>query len=205
MTNSRRRSNDCSPADETDGDAASRISAFSAMAFWPARQLGQIGGPMGRGAQRALAAPARWALLSSLDAALSGLDAAVASPLAQEILDRIMASSLADDVLERLVGRVVDSQEAERAIERVIDSRLVDAGVLQLLDSDALWTLITEIVRSPVVTAAISQQGVGFAGQVAGVVRDRSRDADNRLERLARRLARRSSPAVGPTGNLPAT
>jgi hypothetical protein len=45
--------------------------------------------------------------------------------------------------------------------------------------------------RSPAVTAAITQQSVGFADQVAGELGERSRQADARLERIARRLLRR--------------
>jgi len=60
-----------------------------------------------------------------------------------------------------------------------------------LLESDELWLLVDEIAGSPSVTRAISQQGVGFADQVAGVVRRRSERADARLERAAHRLVRR--------------
>jgi hypothetical protein len=41
------------------------------------------------------------------------------------------------------------------------------------------------------VTEAITRQSVGFADQVAGQVRDRSRNADARLERAARRVLKR--------------
>src|SRR2546430_2632987 len=67
---------------------------------------------------------------------------------------------------------------------------------LGLLRNEALWVLVEEIAQSPVVTAAIGQQGVGFANQVAGVVRQRSGAADDRLERLVRRLARRTPRTV---------
>jgi hypothetical protein len=43
------------------------------------------------------------------------------------------------------------------------------------------------------VTAAISHQSVGFAEEMAGVVRDRSQKADARVERIARRLFRREA------------
>jgi hypothetical protein len=47
------------------------------------------------------------------------------------------------------------------------------------------------IARSPAVTDAIGRQSLGLADQVAGVVRDRSRGADDRLETAVRGLVRR--------------
>ena len=52
--------------------------------------------------------------------------------------------------------------------------------------------MVDEIAHSPAVTDAIGQQSVGFADQVAGQVRVRSQRADARVERVARRLLRRS-------------
>jgi hypothetical protein len=72
-----------------------------------------------------------------------------------------------------------------------MQSRLLDETVVRLLESDDLWLLVQEIARSPAVTAAITQQSVGFADQVAGGVRARSRNADAWLEQRARRLLRR--------------
>src|SRR5450755_2220360 len=90
------------------------------------------------------------------------------------------------------VELVLESAAAERLVRGVMESRLIDAVLAELLESDGLWVMIEEIAQSPAVTNAISQQGVGFANQMAGVVRDRSRTADDRLERLARRFTRRA-------------
>jgi hypothetical protein len=51
--------------------------------------------------------------------------------------------------------------------------------------------LVEEIAESPAVTDAITQQGFGFADEVAGGMRARSRNADAWLERAARRALRR--------------
>jgi hypothetical protein len=58
--------------------------------------------------------------------------------------------------------------------------------------------MIDEIAGSPAVTAAISQQGLGFADQVTDEVRTRSRKADDWLERAARRLAHRPPRVLPP-------
>ena len=142
--------------------------------------------------RRAAAAPARWALLTTVDTALFVLDDVLASPITKEAVERIVASPVVEDVVERLVAQALDSPEAERLVGRLVDSRLVETAMLDLLRNEALWVLVEEIAQSPVVTAAIGQQGVGFANQVAGVVRQRSGAADDRLERLVRRLARRT-------------
>jgi hypothetical protein len=85
----------------------------------------------------------------------------------------------------------LDSPRAAQLVERTLDSRLVDAAVARVLVSDELWIVVDEIARSPSVTAAISQQGAGFVDQVAGELGERSRRADARLERMARRLLHR--------------
>jgi len=71
--------------------------------------------------------------------------------------------------------------------------------VARLVRTDALWLLVDEVARSPAVTEAIAQQGVGFADEVAGAVRVRSRRADALLERAARRALRRGPAAGAPT------
>jgi hypothetical protein len=164
------------------------------------------------------AAATRWAVLSALDATLAVADATLASALAREALTRILTSPLVDDVLrrlavqaldspelDRLVSEALDSPEAERLAGRVIDSRLIDVVVERLLESDGLWLLVDEIARSPSVTEAISQQGAGFVNQIAGVARDRSRNADDRLERLAARLASRLPGVRAHPGGEPAS
>jgi hypothetical protein len=133
-------------------------------------------------------------------AILGIVDLALDSRIVQEAVDRALTSGVADEVvarvldgpeLERLVDRVLASPGVERAVARVIDSRLMDEGVARLLDSDDLWLLVDEIARSPSVTTAIGHQSVGFADQIAGALRARSRRADDRMEHAARRLVRR--------------
>jgi hypothetical protein len=49
------------------------------------------------------------------------------------------------------------------------------------------------------VTEAISRQGMGLADQMAGVVRERSNRADDRIERGMRRLFHRDGGATQDT------
>jgi hypothetical protein len=145
--------------------------------------------------------PVRAATDVATRATLAAIDATLASRVAAEAVDRIVASELVGRAVERLLAtdalETILASAYEAAVpERIIDSRLVDEFVERLLQSEELWVLVDEIARSPAVTEAIGTQGIGFADQVAGVVRDRSRTADERMERLARRVLRRKPAAA---------
>ena len=89
-----------------------------------------------------------------------------------------------------------DSGLIDRFLARLVDSGTLDRFFDRLLASEGLWNLIDEIAGSPAVTAAISQQGLGFADQVGDQVRERSRKADDWMERAARRLIGRQAKAL---------
>ena len=159
-----------------------------------------------RSAVRSLAglalAPAVWAGRTWWRASAPVLDAAVLavvsavldSRTAGEVVDRVTARALQGPELERVVEAALASPAVERALARVIESELVDRAVTELLQSEQLWRLVEEIAGSPAVTDAIARQSMGFADQVAGGVRSRSREADAWLERVARRVVGRRAP-----------
>jgi hypothetical protein len=118
--------------------------------------------------------------------------------LQRRAIDRLLDSGelenvLASPRLQAVVEQVLDSDGAKVLVDTFFDSGLFERFVDRLLDSDALWHLVDVIAGSPAVTAAISQQGLGFADQVGTEVRSRSRKADDWLERRARRLIHRRS------------
>ncbi len=127
------------------------------------------------------------------DATLAALDVVLRSRLGAEAVDRVLDSELAERAIARAVERVAD----EMGTGPALDSPAMDRLVARLLESEELWLVVDEIAQSPAVTEAITRQSVGFADQVAGQVRNRSRKADARLERAARRALRR--PPNGPT------
>jgi hypothetical protein len=110
----------------------------------------------------------RWALRSATDAATLTTLAA---------LDALLRSRLLDE-----------------AVELVLDSRLVGELVDGLLEREQLWVLVDRVAQSPAVAAALRQQSIGMGDELAGEVRERSRDADAWLERGARRVLRRRPP-----------
>jgi hypothetical protein len=111
--------------------------------------------------------------------------------LSEGIVEQTTARVLEGPELERVVAAALESPTVERLIGTTIGSRLLDEAVVRLLESDDLWLLVEEIVRSPTVATAIAEQSAGFADQVAGGVRARSRTADAWLEQRARRMLRR--------------
>jgi hypothetical protein len=118
--------------------------------------------------------------------------------LQRRAVDRLLDSGelehlLASPRLQAIVKQVIESDGAKMLVDAFFDSGLFERLVDRLLASAALWHLVDEIADSPAVTAAISQQGLGFADQVTTEVRGRSRKADDWLERAAHRLIGRRS------------
>jgi hypothetical protein len=112
-------------------------------------------------------------------------------------LERILNTIGNSELLRRAVPRALQSPSARELVDNFFDSGLFDHVVDRLLASDALWRLIDEVAQSPSVTAAISGQSLGFADQLGGEMRTRSRMADDWLERTARRVThRRAAPST---------
>ena len=142
--------------------------------------------PLLGAAERVLTAVTERAIETAMRGPL--VEAAARDLVRYHVIERVTAELAEGDQLEEFVTRALDTPAARRLVANVIDSAVVDEAVKRLLASDDLWLLVDEVARSPAVAEAISHQGMGFADQVAGVVRTRSRVADARLEHAARRL-----------------
>ena len=173
-----------------------------------ATTLRPLTGAMGRAAAAGIVVERRAVDLLLDSAELErALNAAIDSVRIQSSLERALHSdsvkSLVDNLfdsglLDQVIARMFDSGLFDRVIAQMFESGAFDRILERLLASDGLWQLVDEIAASPTVTAAISQQGLGFADQVTDQVRDRSRKADDWLERAARRLAHRPPRALPP-------
>lgn len=124
-----------------------------------------------------------------------GAAAGAGMSLERRVIDRLLDGGeleqfLASPRLQALVEQVLNSDGAKKLVDTFFESGLFDRLVDGLLSSEGLWYLVDQIAASPAVRAAIAQQGLGFADQVGGVVRRRSRDADDSLERIAQRLGK---------------
>jgi len=190
------------------GDALGFVWRLTTLPWTLGVDAGRDALATGERAGRALAPSGERALLRLLDAVMSVLTG-------EEVLDRVLARIEDAEVVEQIAQRVLASGMVEQVVERLLSgpeldrmlrsafaSKLPDELVAQLLASEAVWVLVDEVISSPSVTDAITQHGVGFAEQVGAKARDRSREADARLQRIARRLARRrpSPPLPEPGG-----
>jgi len=187
-----------------------------------------VGVELGRRAERELRGAAlsraEASAVAAVDALLASrlaeevLDRALASPLVLRTVDRVLAGPLVEAIardvadhavlervadqleLERVVESALDNAATERLVVRVIESKLLEETVERLLRSDELWLMVDEIARSPAVADAIQRQSLGFADEVAGGVRTRSRRIDDRLESGARRMFGRKPRVPGGAG-----
>lgn len=124
----------------------------------------------------------------------ASLERALDTDGVRRLVDRLFDSG----VLDQVIARMFETGLIDRVIAQMFDSGTIDRLLDRLLASEGLWHMIDEIAGSPAVTAAVSQQGLGFADQVTDEVRARSRKADDWLERAARRLAHRPPRALPP-------
>ena len=99
-------------------------------------------------------------------AALSGLDAAMASRLAEEAVDRAIASGLAERAVNRaLAGPLVDAVAAdlvryavvERVTERLLADGIVEQTVGRVLEGPELERLVAAVLESPTVPRVLGQ------------------------------------------------
>jgi hypothetical protein len=174
--------------------------ALAKLALWPATTVG------GYAVDRVLSS----SLVEGLGKAIANHNVVerLVRPMAESgAVEQIVVDALESPVTDRVAERVFESPAAEQLAARAIESELMDQVVARLLESDDLWLLVDTIARSPSVTEAISRQGVGLADQFAGVVRERSNRADDRIERGLRRLLSRSAAAqpadVAPPADAP--
>jgi hypothetical protein len=105
--------------------------------------------------------------------------------------ERVLTSVVNDTRVQAMLQQALQSAGVQRLIDDFFDSGLFDHFIDRLAASDGLWRLVDEIAQSPSVMAALSQQGLGFADQVGRAARERSRQADVRIEGTVGRLRQR--------------
>ncbi|HTX09982.1 MAG TPA: hypothetical protein VME22_15285 [Solirubrobacteraceae bacterium] len=132
--------------------------------------------------------PIAGAVEAAAEAGLGLERRAVNRVLESEELERVVVVAINSVHIQAALKQALESDGAQQLVDTLFDSGLIDHVFERLLASESLWHMIDEIAASPAVTAAISQQGLGFADEVGDQVRSRSRKADDWMERTARRL-----------------
>ena len=175
-------------------------------------EVGQIATDAARRAQDAAVAGGERAFFAALDAVVvrmvseDVIDRVIERVEVAGVAQRVVDRTLQDGLIEQIAERVLAGPELERIVAAAFRSALPDEVIAQALASEAVWVLVDEIARSPSVTEAIAHQGAGFLEQVAAKTRDRSRQADSRVQRLADRVGRhrRSPSSASDPGDVPA-
>jgi uncharacterized RDD family membrane protein YckC len=106
--------------------------------------------------------------------------------LDSQLFQSLLADALDSEQVQTALTRALETEGAEHVVDTLFESGLVDEFVDRLLASKALWRLVDEIAASPAVTAAVTQQSLGFADQVGGELRSRARHADDWILQKAR-------------------
>ena len=146
-----------------------------------------------------------WKLITgALDS--GGADALVNSSALWSLIDKAIASDGAERMIHSsalwtLIGKALESENAEALVARLFESGLADQFIDRLLTSKAVWRLVDEIAASPAVTAAVTQQGLGFADQVLDELRARARLADDWI--LHKSRGDSNGDGTSPSGSEP--
>jgi uncharacterized RDD family membrane protein YckC len=151
---------------------------------------------------------ALWALI---DQALQSDGAAglVDNPALWTLIGHALRSDGAEALVDSpalwsLIDKALESEHAEGVVAKLFDSGLPDQFVDRLLASKAVWRLVDEIAASPAVTAAVTQQSLGFADQMGDELRARARQADDWILNKARRDSKDGGTSLRSASTPPA-
>jgi len=98
-------------------------------------------------------------------------------------------------VVERVAAQLVASGALDRAVKDALASSHTTELTEQILRSDQMRLAIREVVESPEMTAALTRQTVGFAGELVEGIRGRAVRWDDGLGRRRPRAA--AAPFAG--------
>jgi uncharacterized RDD family membrane protein YckC len=121
------------------------------------------------------------------------LMATVATPTAQRTLDELFAGSAPE-----MVGRALREHAVlERIATAYADGAPLDERARELLQRPDVQRLLADVLATPAVRRALTQQSASFAEDALAALRRRARDVDVAVERPPRRWFRQPAAAVG--------
>jgi hypothetical protein len=128
---------------------------------------------------------------AAADALIAAADGWLSSPE----LDRIVTAIVQHEGSGRIADRILTSPLARHVGRQAVDSGALDAVLDRLVEREAFWALVDVVAGSPAVGEAIGRQSRSAVTDVVDGLRDGAVQADDWLERVARRaVGRRREP-----------
>jgi uncharacterized RDD family membrane protein YckC len=146
----------------------SRFGAAGRLAFFPARV-----------AARASRGP----LEAAEEHLVPELSRLIDRALAQSLPEELVHSLVEHRVLERMAAEFAETGALDQAVENALASPHTQELTDRIVNSEQMRSAIREIVASPEVRKAVTQQTVGFVDELAGAIRARARRLDDRMDR----------------------
>ena len=138
---------------------------------------------------------------AAVDRALAGpLPEVIARSLVQHhVIERVTREVLASADFQSSVKVAMKDEATERLLGEAIDSKLTAHLAEHLLKGPEFERLLTEVLSSPAVSAALAKQTTTIGDEMVGSLRDSTVELDTRLERGPRRwLHRAARPDANP-------
>jgi uncharacterized RDD family membrane protein YckC len=147
---------------------------------------------LGSGARSARALAGATGIDTTIEAAAED---AIVGAMESVAVERALVRLLEGPAFQEAVAKALDSPAVERAVMEALDSGLVDRVWDKLLASDEVQRLIERIAEAPEVRAAIASQGIGLIEDIGRQLGGVSRNLDDAIERVVRRVLRRPQRA----------
>jgi uncharacterized RDD family membrane protein YckC len=163
----------CSPALDDGRRACARHDVAAMKAREPARGREIVVDMAAKAVDRAFSGPVPEALARSI------VKHNVVERVAAEMLEAADAGELDLEETERLARRVVASPAFQRVLLDAVEAQLTPELADRLLQNPETERIVESIVSGPAVRAALAQQTVSFADEIATAVRRRARALDD--------------------------
>lgn len=123
---------------------------------------------------------------------------AMVAAVESEAVERALVRVLQGPLVEEAARGALESDAVKHALIDALDSEMVDEVWRRLLASNEAQRLVERIAEAPELRAAISAQSVGFIEDIGHTIGNATRDLDEVVERVARRITFRK-PRSEPT------
>ncbi len=132
---------------------------------------------------------------AAVDRALAGpLPEAVARSLVEHhVIERVTREVLESADFQTAVSAALEDEGTARFLTEAMKSKLTSRLAESLLTGPEFERLLTEVLSSPAVSAALAKQTTTIGDEMIGSVRDSTVELDTRLERAPRRWFHRAA------------